>query len=175
MRNTGPNHANEPVFLVVGHLQKPHGVRGEIEMGVITSYPERLQPGKKVFLGEQHIPKIIVSKRWKNDVMLLSFEGEDTREQVRLLTNMDVFVREDQLPQLPAGEYYHHELIGLKVFEAGNFVGEVVQLLETGANDVYVIQKPDRKELLLPAIESVILNIDIKEGILDVKIPEGLG
>lgn len=171
--DTGSQSKSEPVYLVIGHLRKPHGISGEIAMQVLTDFPERLHKGKKVYLGDSYLPVKIMNIRWKQKLMLLTFEGYSQREKVADLTNLDVFVKSKGLPSLPNGEYYHHELIGLSVFQGDSNLGVISEILITGANDVYIIKRLDGTELLLPAIESVISNIDLDTKRMQVVIPEG--
>lgn len=171
---TGSQKFSEPVYLVIGHLRKPHGIAGEIAMQVLTDFPERLKKGKKVFLGDTHIPIRITNIRWKQDLILLSLEGYTSREKVAELTNLDVYVTSRGLPSLPEGQYYHHELIGLNVFQDDKMLGIISEILITGANDVYIVKKLDGSEILLPAIESVIKQIDLVAKTMQVFIPNGL-
>jgi 16S rRNA processing protein RimM len=108
------------------------------------------------------------------NVLLLSLEGYETPEEVKRLTNKDVFVAVRELPELPKGEYYHHQLLGLQVLTDGKPFGELLEILETGANDVYVIKDLSGNERLLPVIPSVVKSIDLEKGIIEVEIPEGL-
>ncbi|MCJ7695519.1 MAG: ribosome maturation factor RimM [Anaerolineaceae bacterium] len=172
--HTGSLEQSEPAFLIVGHLQKAHGIRGEIAMLVITDFPERLERGKVVWVGEDHKPLTITNIRWKQNLMLLSFSGIEIRELVSQLTNQHVYVKSDDLPKLPSGQYYHHQLIGMKVFEGSNYLGELNEIIVTGANDVFVVSLLDGKELLLPDIKDVVLGIDLLEKRIQVSIPEGL-
>ena len=116
----------------------------------------------------------IASIRWKLDLMLIRFKGVTDRDAAAVLTNKNVFVRTDTLPRLPEGEYYHHELLGLQVYENEILLGEISDILITGANDVYVISLLNGQELLLPAIKSVIMEVDLKNLKMRVTIPEGL-
>ena len=171
---TGSLNTGEPEFLQVGHLQRSHGVAGEIAMRVVTDFPERLRKGKTVYLGEAHKAYKIASKRWKQALMLIRFEGIENCEQASMLTNLDVFVHTWQVPSLPEGSYYHHELIGLNVFEGAQKLGELSEILVTGANDVYVVRLAEGGELLLPAIPSVILEVNLAAQSMLVSVPEGL-
>ncbi len=105
----------EPAFLVVGKLRHPHGVHGEILMEVITDFPERLQSGMTVFVGEDHQPQRIRSLRGHGRGLLLTFDGFTTPETVGALRNAMVYVPTADRPPLPEGEYYHHQLLGLRV------------------------------------------------------------
>lgn len=164
----------ETAFLIVGHLQRAHGIKGEIAMQVLTDFPERMQKDKKVWIGDAYDQYVIKSVRWKQDLLLLSFEGIDDRSGIDVLVNQDVFVQAIGLPKLPEGRYYFHQLIGLSIFEHDTLIGTVTDILETGANDVFVVSLLGGKELLLPDIKSVILNIDLEKKKIQVAIPEGL-
>ena len=159
---TGSPITGEPVFLVVGKLQRAHGLRGEILMGIQTDFPERLKTDSTVFIGDEKIARNFKSIRQHNKGLLVSFDDYDTREKASELRNQLVFVRVDDRPELPEGEYYHHQLIGLRVItDEGQTLGILSEILETGANDVYVVREEGSKGVLLPAIEDVILNVDL--------------
>ena len=170
----GSSNQNEPAYLLIGVLQKTHGIKGEIAMRVITQFPERIRTGKSVFLGEDHEEYQVVSVRWKNALMLLRFAGFNNPEEAARLTNLEVFSRTRGLPKLPEGQYYHHQLVGLKVWQADEYLGELVDIMETGANDVYIIASVESQELLIPAIPDVIKKIDLEDGTIQVELLEGL-
>lgn len=171
----GSPHPGEPAFLTIGKLQRAHGLRGELVMEVLTGFPERLTPGRRVYLGEDHVLQVIRSVRSLNRGVLIAFEAVDTVEMAREYSNQFVYVRSDELPALPEGEYYHHQLLGLTVVEqGGSVIGRLVEIIETGANDVYVVEKADGSELLLPATAEVICSIDLEAGQIQVKPPEWL-
>lgn len=165
----------EPAFLVVGRLRHPHGVRGEILMQVITDFPERLQPGITVFVGQAHQPQRIRSRRPHGQGLLLTFDGYTTPETVGELRNALVFVPTADRPPLPAGEYYHHQLLGLRVIsEDGRELGKVHEILGTAAHDIYVVKGANGPDILLPATDEVILEIDLDRGILRAHLLPGL-
>jgi len=165
----------EPVFLVIGKLRRPHGVQGEINMEILTDFPERLKKGIVVFVGQDHRPETINGLRQHGSGLLVAFHGYHTPEEVGVLRNEMVYVRADDRPPLAEGEYYHHELIGLRVVdESGNLLGTLTQILDTRANDVYVVRPQAGPEILLPAIESVILDIDLEQGVIRVHLLPGL-
>ena len=165
----------EPVYLVVGKLRRPHGLRGELLMEILTDFPERLKPRKKVYIGETHHPHTIASRRTHNDGLILGFAGYDTPEQAGELRNQFVYIQAAGLPALPEGEYYHHQLVGLTVVsDEGRTLGKLVEVLETGANDVYIIKDDAGAEILLPAIPPVILDINLDSATMRVHLLEGL-
>jgi 16S rRNA processing protein RimM len=170
---TGSPTPGEPVFVVVGQLRKPHGVQGEILMELSTNFPQRLKIGTTLFLGPSYEPFKIAARRMSDKGLLLKFDGFGDCDQVAVLTNKTVYVPADTLPPLPEGEYYHHQLLGLLVFnETGTLLGKIVEIIETRANDVYVVQPEEGSELLLPALKDVILGVDLNTGRMLVRPPE---
>ncbi len=117
----------------------------------------------------------VVSRRVHSSNLLLSFDGIDTPEEVGRLRNQWVYVPANDRPPLSEGEYYHHQLLGLTATsDDGVELGKITDILETGANDVYVIRSDAGKETLLPAIQSVILDIDLDKGQMLVHLIPGL-
>ena len=172
---SGSPPSGEPVYLVVGKLRRPHGVQGEILMEIITDFPERLRPKTQVFIGEVRKPHKIMGRRGHNDGLLLRFENYDDRDQVGVLRNELVYVQAADLPELPDGEYYHHQLIGLTVItDNESILGQLTEIIETGANDVYVVIDESGRELLLPAIPSVLLDVNLDSATMKVHLIEGL-
>lgn len=171
----GSPSTGEPLFLVVGKLRHAHGLHGEILMEVITDFPERIRQGKTLYIGEGHQPLIVDSRRVHAGNLLLAFDGIDTPEGIGEFRNQWVYVQASDRPPLADGEYYHHQLLGLKVVsEDGSELGQLCDILETGANDVYIVRSESGKELLLPAIESVVLEINLEENTMRVHILPGL-
>lgn len=165
----------EPVYLTVGFLRRPHGLRGEIIMDLHTDFPERLKRGRKLLVSEDHRPVTVQSVREHQNGVLIKFNGVDTSEDAGQFRNQWVYVKASDLPPLPEGQIYQHELFGFKVVdENDNLLGELVEILETGANDVYVVKDETGRELLLPAIPSVILNLDVARRLMHVHVLEGL-
>jgi len=165
----------EPVYLTVGYLRRPHGLRGEIVMDLHTDFPERLKRGKKLLVTEAHTPLTIQSVREHQNGVLIKFGGIDTPEDAGKFRNQWVYVKASDVPPLPEGQLYQHELFGFQVVdENGNPLGELVEIIETGANDVYVVRDGLGREILLPAIPSVILDRDAEHRLMRVHLLEGL-
>lgn len=171
--STGSPSPGGPVFLAVGFLRRPHGIKGEILMDVLTDFPERLRSGKTVYVGDNHEPVRIASIRGHNVEKIIRFSGVETPEEAGKFRNKNLFVKATSLPELPEGEYYHHQLIGMEVLdESGQTLGKLDSILETGANDVYVVKTPEGKELLLPAVEEVVLEVNPQQNQMRVRPPE---
>lgn len=165
----------ESHFLVVGRLHRAHGLKGELVMSVLTDFPERLVPGLLVYVGEEHVPHTLLSLRQHNTGRLVTLEGYTSREQAGEIRNQYLYVRADDRPPLPEGEYYHHQLIGLRVVtDEGRELGILAEILETGANEVYIVRREGAKDVLLPGIDEVILDLDLEKGEILVHLLEGL-
>jgi 16S rRNA processing protein RimM len=164
----------EPVFLAVGQLGKPHGIRGEVNLTIHTDFPERLREGTLLFVGQEHQPMKIRHARPSGAKILLTFDGIQSREQAEELRNLMVYVYKAEIPTLPEGEYYYHQLLGLRVeSEDGQDLGHLEEILPTGANDVYLIRLPNGRELLLPVIEGILLNVDFQVKLMRVRVLPG--
>jgi 16S rRNA processing protein RimM len=174
-RPAGSPAAGGPAFLVVGKIRRPHGVDGDVLVEVHTDFPERLQPKAVIYAGEAHIPLTIRRKRIHNDGILLAFDDFSTPEQVGRFRNQNIYISVTDAMELPEGEFYHHELLGLSVMdETGGSLGKVTEIIQTGANDVYVITNDAGHEILLPAIAEVILDVDLDSKIMQVHLLPGL-
>ena len=166
----------EPLFLAVGKLRRPHGIRGEMLMEVLTDFPERFRAGAVVYVGPRRVPLTIRSVRPHRDMLIIAFEGYGERNQVEALRNLLVTVPADEAPPLAEDEVYYHQLLGLRVVtDEGVTLGRLVEILETGANDVYIVEpEGGGGQILLPAIDEVVLHIDLERGEMTVHLLEGL-
>ncbi len=174
-KKTSGSPTGEPLYLSVGFLRRPHGVRGEIIMDLHTDFPERLRKGRKLFVGEEHKPLSVEQVRAHGNGVLIKFKTIETPEDAGQLRNQWVYAAMKDLPPLPEGQHYQHELLGMNVVdENGNPLGALSEIMETGANDVYVVKDDSGKELLLPNIPSVVLDLDFDRRIMKVHLLEGL-
>ncbi len=168
----------EPRYLVVGRVLRPHGVRGELRVGIFTDYPERLGQRTDFYLAHPDFPEAVqrypVEKsRLHKKVLLLKLSGCDDRNEADELRGMLVQIPIEEAVPLEEGEYYHFQLIGVRVeMENGEWLGQVAEVIETGANDVYVVQGP-RGEVLLPAVDDVVLDLDLESRLMVVRLLPG--
>lgn len=146
-------------------MLSPHGIRGELKCRVVTDFPRaRFKRGKSTFIkGER---RVIQSARVQDRTVLLKLEGIDDRDMAATFRGADVEIPVDEAVQLPRGQFYWHQVIGLEVEDATTHVslGQVRDILETGANDVYIVRTAQGKELLIPAIKEVVKEIDPAAG-----------
>ncbi|WP_159723699.1 ribosome maturation factor RimM [Enterococcus sp. CSURQ0835] len=166
-------------YYKVGKIVNTHGIKGEVRVISQTDFPEeRYQVGETLYLfREQKEPLklVIASHRKHKNFDLLSFEEYYNINQVEEFRDGTLKIAEDQQGELAENEFYYHEIIGLEVFdEHGTDLGQITEILSPGANDVWVVKQKGRADILLPYIESVVKQIDLKNKRVDVEIPEGL-
>lgn len=168
-------------FLSIGKIVGAHGVKGNVK---VYSFVESLS------LFEQESSILVVSAKGSEKifkikwikphgrVVLLSLEGIENRDLAETLIGSELFVKRDSFPKLVDGSYYWFEIIGLAVFTNDEkYIGRVESIIPTGSNDVYVVkdaQKDRDNEILIPAIESAVLEIDLEQKRMIVDLPEGL-
>jgi 16S rRNA processing protein RimM len=144
-------------------------------MEVYTDFPERLVPGVILYLGSPGETLHLVKQRSHNAGLLLSFEGYSTPEAVGRFRNQLLYVRADDRPALAEGEYYHHQLINLQVTnEAGEPIGAVREIIETGASDVLVVRPEFGPDVLIPVVDTFVRKIDLSTGTIIVHLIPGM-
>jgi 16S rRNA processing protein RimM len=168
-------------YLTVGAIAGTHGLRGEVKVISKTDFPEqRFAKGSKLYLREPDKPPIrqltVRSARVHKQFWLVAFEGLPSINDVEGWKGMQLCVHHSERMPLPEGTYYIHELIGLKVVtDDGREVGELVEVLTPGANDVYVVRgNLQSRDVLIPAIPDCILNVDVDKGVMTVHLLPGL-
>ena len=164
-------------FFQVGIITSPHGVRGEVKVYPTTDDVNRFKRLKQVILdtGKERLKLEIESVKFVKQFVVLKLKGYDNINDVERFRQKSLFVSRENAVRLRKDEYFIADLIGLKVLdETQQEIGTLREVMETGANDVYVIDLNDGRELLLPAIKQCILGVDIEAGTIRVHILEGL-
>ncbi len=163
-----------PSHLVVARVLGSHGLRGELSCLILTEFPQRFRKTRQVFFGDPPVRYSVKRARLRGTIVLLSLEGVESVEAAVAMRGLEVLVAREEAVKLPAGRFYWHEVIGLEVRdEEGRTLGVVADILETGANDVYVVRTPNG-ELLLPAIQEVVRLIDPPSGTMTVRLLPGM-
>jgi len=159
-------------LIAVARITIPHGVRGEVKLQPLTDFPRRFEETEFLLLADG-TRLILESARLQRDTVLAKFRGMDTPEVWIPFRHQELYVTEDALMPLPTGQFYIHQLLGIEVFdEQGAALGIVDNVLQTGSNDVYVVKTPTNEEILLPAIDTVVKQIDMTERRMIVTLPE---
>ena len=179
--------AEQPRYLQLARVLKPHGIRGDLRIQVVTSFPERIAGLEKIFVGpapesyraskEGLKPyRVTKSHRDKNDQWLIHLSGIDSREAADTLREMHLFVALEDAVPLETDEYYLFQLMGLDIYDAADnrLLGKLSDVLETGANDVYVVRGETLGEVLIPALEDTIQEVDLVAGKVVMRLPNGL-
>lgn len=159
--------------ILVAVLTSPHGIHGAIYADRLTDNPQRLTAGASLYTETGEALQIEKASLHKGR-LLLTFCGICDRNAAEALRGTRLFVPASALPELPQGSYYHHQLVGLTVVENGLTLGTISEVLSYTANDIYLMQRPDGKEVLIPALKSVVKEIDLTAGTMTVVLPQGL-
>ena len=165
------------MLITIGKARKTHGVKGEIKIEPLTDHPERFTKLRRVTLtsprGESR-ECAVRSVRYMDGSPVVLLEGYDTPEKARVLNGWLLQIPREETVPLPEGRYYWFELIGMEVIsEAGEKLGTIVDIFETGSNDVYVM-KSGRKEIYLPATKEVIRQVDRSARRMVIHVLDGL-
>ncbi len=164
-------------FFQVGIITAPHGVGGEVKVFPTTDDPRRFKKLKEVILdtGKERKNLEVEHARLMKQFVLLKLQGIDSREQAERLRQNALWVSRENAVPLGRDEYFMADLEGLRVKdEDGTDIGVLKSVMETGANDVYIIGLTDGRELLLPAIKQCVLEVDVEAGFIRVHILDGL-
>lgn len=164
-------------YLQVGVITSTHGVRGEVKVYPTTDDAARYKKLKSVFLdtGTELRELQIAGVKFFKNLVILKFKGIDNINDIEQYKGRSLLVTRDNAVKLEENEYFIADLIGLSVeTENGEALGELQDVLQTGANDIYVVKKEGSPEILIPAIRDCILKVDLDAGCMQVHLLEGL-
>ncbi len=161
-------------MIVIGKIGAPQGVRGEVRLIPLTDFPERFKT-LKTALFDDGTRLEVESVRYHQQFVLLKFKGLDDRNAIEPLKNKLLQIERKDLIPLPEGHYHIFDIIGLSVYnEQEEYLGKISDVLQTGSNDVYVVEQKEKQPLLIPGLKTVVLSIDITAGKMIVKLQEEL-
>ena len=166
-------------YFNVGKIVNTQGLQGEMRVLSVTDFAEeRFKKGNILALfdkKDQFVMDVeIASHRKVKNFDIIKFKGMYHINDIEKYRDFSLKVAEEDLTDLEDGEFYYHEIIGLEVYENDVLLGTRKEILQPGANDVWVVKRKGKRDLLLPYIPPVVLGIDIEQGRVDVEIPEGL-
>lgn len=170
----GENMRNQ--IFEAGQICNVHGLRGEVKILAWTDYPEKFEEFDHVLLKEknEYIKIGIRSIKYQKSNIIAKLSGIDSVDDAEKLKGKTVYVERDQLGELDEG-FYISDLIGIDVItDEGENLGKISDVLQTGANDVYVVKNENGSEILLPVIDECVLSVDIDECVCRVHLLEGL-
>lgn len=170
--DTPDRRSGEEDLITVGRVKGAWGVQGALRVQPITSAPEHFDPGAKLFL--DGAPVRVRHAHWHRGDVVVQLSGVETGTQADGLRGKELQVPASTLAPLPEGEYYHYQLLDMEVRTVeGDLLGQVAEILVTGSNDVLVV-RGEGGEVLIPAIEDVLRQVDVPGKRMTVDLPPGL-
>jgi 16S rRNA processing protein RimM len=167
----------DPRYVLIGRITGAHGLNGVLKLRPFAESPEFFAPGRSLVAARPEGSERVLEVEWakaQGRSTLLALKGVSDRRRADELVGSDLFVERQALPQLEPGTYYWDELIGMEVYAAGGRrLGRLASIFRTGSNDVYVVTEAGR-ELLVPALRSVVTAVDLPARRMEVDLPEGL-
>ena len=163
-------------FLQLGVVSSTHGIRGEVKVFPTTDDAARFKKLKKVLLdtGKEKITLEVQSARFFKQFVIVKFRGIDNINDVEKYKGRSLLVPREDAVRLEENEYYIADLIGMTVYtEEGRF-GVLRDVMETGANEVYIVDSDEHGEVLIPAIRQCILDVDVSGNKMTVRLMDGL-
>ena len=163
--------------LQVARIGKPHGIRGEVTVQVLTDAPgDRFVPGTEFVVEPASAgPLTVSSARWNKDILLLGFEEIETRNDAETLRGAKLFIETEELDEDDDDEgWYEHELVGLEARVGSQVVGKVAALNTMPVQDLLVVTTPGGEEILIPFVEQIVPEVNIEEGFVLLTPPDGL-
>ena len=164
-------------ILQVGAVTSTHGLAGEVKVFPTTDDPKRFKKLKQVLLdtGKDMLPLEVEHVKFFKNMVILKFKGYDRIEDIMGFKGKNLYVTRENAVRLKKDEYFIADLIGMKVYtEDEAYLGELTEVITTGANDVYTFHMENGKDVLIPAIGQCILNVDVEHETMQVHLLEGL-
>ncbi len=159
--------------VLVGIIIAPHGIAGACSAECLSDNPRRFIAGAQFFDSLGNIHHLQQASRHKGR-LLLYFDGVTTRDEAEKLRGRELYIKEADSATLPEGEYYDYQLIGLTVYDQGEDIGRLADILHYSANDIFVVRNAENKDTLIPALKALITKIDLAAASMYVELPPGL-
>lgn len=163
-------------FLQVGVISSTHGIRGEVKIFPTTDDTARFKKLKKVLLdtGREQLELEVQSVKFFKQFVILKFKGLDNINDIEKYKGKSLLVPREEAVPLGSDEYYIADLIGMEVFTEDGRFGVIKDVMETGANEVYIIDSDMHGEVLIPAIRQCILDVDVEKKKMQIRLLDGL-
>ncbi|MDE2747023.1 MAG: ribosome maturation factor RimM [Chloroflexota bacterium] len=160
-------------YRAVGLVERPRGLKGEIKVLPLTDFPQRFDRGARVFI--DGAPRTVESSNWQKGRVYLFIDGVADLESAESLRGELIEIPEEERPSEGESFWYLDEIEGLRVVGGdGAELGTIREVLQTGANDVYIVDRGERRDLLVPALRDVVVDVDLGAGTMTVDLPDGL-
>ena len=166
-----PTSCDAPV--IVGRIRSAWGLRGDVRVEVLSDAPMRFAPGSMLRL-KGKATRVERSRKGKRG-LLVKLDAANDRTQAEALRGSELTVLPGEVEPLPDGVYYHFQILDMRVVtDGGERLGTVCEIIVTGGNDVYVVHEEGRRDILIPALPDVVLDVDVEAGEMTVSLPDGL-
>lgn len=161
---------------MIGYILKPQGIRGEIKVDPVSPDPARFKRLEKIYIQSKTLNSYsLESVRLTNKFVFLKLVGINSREDAELLRGAEILIPEEDLLELGENEYFVHDLIGCAVVdEQDTLIGEIREIMQHMSNDIYIVDTPDERQIMIPAVRDVVRRIDLKTKKITIRILEGL-
>ena len=160
-------------FVVVGRIRGVWGLRGDLRVEVLTDFPQRFEAGELLYLRKR--PAKVVRSRPSKKGLIVGLDIVTDRTMAESLRGEELSIPLKQVKPLTEGSYYYFQLLGMDVWNCeGDYLGTVKEILSTEGNDVYVVAEEGHREVLIPALKDLILNVDVQKNRMVVKLPDFL-
>lgn len=159
----------------IGHVIKTHGLKGEVQLFFDVDQPAEYQELESMFVYQNNslVPFFIEHLQINANKVIAKFEEIDSIEDAKAIVACQIYLPLDVLPELPDGEYYLHQLVGMDLYDQGKLIGTVKELFESGAQDLISVTHQG-KEVLIPIQDEIILKVDAVQNKIEANIPDGL-
>ena len=164
-------------FFRVGVIANTHGIRGEVKIFPTTDDVKRFDYLKEAYIdaGKEKIKVEVSNVRYFKNLVIVKFKGIDNINDIEMYKKRELWIPREEAQELEEDEYYIADLIGMDVvLEDGSKFGTLKDVMETGANDVYVVEDDKGEEILLPAIRECILDVDVEKNVMTIHLMKGL-
>lgn len=161
-------------MIEIGKIVNVHGLKGEVKIVPWLDFPEMFEVFDTVWTDEGKNELNVRSVKYQKSNIIAGFEEVNDANGAQILKNKTLYVPREYFDDLPDGTYLIADIIGLKVVDDTTEYGVITDVIQTGSNDVYVVERTGDKPLLIPALKDVILDTDLENGVVTVKLPEGL-
>ncbi|MEE8413248.1 MAG: ribosome maturation factor RimM [Dehalococcoidales bacterium] len=159
-------------YITIGKILSPWRTEGQLKAEVLTDFPRRFAPSSKVYIKRQ--PATIDDLEWRKGKAIIKLDTVNNFKEAERLRGQLIEIRESQLQVLPEGQYYHFQLVGMKVLTTqGELLGHITEILTTPNNDTYIVSG-ERGEILIPAAEDIVKSVDIEKKCLVIEPIKGL-
>ena len=165
--------ASRETPVIVGRIRSAWGLRGDVSVEVLSDAPMRFAPGSMLRL-KGKTTRVERSRKGKRG-LLVKLDAANDRTQAEALRGSELTVLPGEVEPLPDGVYYHFQILDMRVVtDGGERLGAISEIIVTGGNDVYVVHEEGRRDILIPALPDVVLDVDVEEGVMTVSLPDGL-